>query len=418
MGTKSFCWEPQVPERFRIDYMGQRGDGVAADGAFIAYTLPGENVLAEPDPGHADRRTLVSVETPSPDRIAPICRHFGVCGGCATQHWAGDPYRTWKRDIVASALAHAGIETAVDPIVDAHGAGRRRAVFHARRGPSDLDVGFAAPRAHWIVPIEECPVLVPELGDAIGIARALATALEPLAKPLDLHFTASDSGLDVDIRGSGPLPPPRAAALARLASELRLARLTRHGELVAQGVQPILRMGKAQVPLPPGSFLQATRAGEETLAQLVLEHASAAKRVADLFCGVGPFALRLAERASVTALDSDQGAIEALVKAARTPGLKPIAAAKRDLFRTPLTVQELAAFDTVVFDPPRQGAEAQTRVLAASKVKRVIAVSCNAATFARDARTLIDGGYRLKRVTPVDQFRYSAHVELVALFTR
>ena len=407
-----------MPERFHIDHVGQRGDGVTADGAFIAYTLPGEIVLAEPDPGHADRRTLVSVETPSPDRIAPICRHFGVCGGCATQHWTSSPYLDWKRDLVAGALAHAGIETVVDATIDAHGDGRRRVVFHARRGADRLDVGFAAPRAHWIVPIEECPVLVPGLAGAIGIARAIAAALEPLAKPLDLHVTAADNGLDVDIRGSGPLPPPRAAALARLASELRLARLTRHGELVAQSVQPTLRMGKAQVPLPPGSFLQATRMGEETLARLVCEHAAPAKRVADLFCGVGPFALRLAERASVAAFDSDAGAIDALTSASRAQGLKPIVAAKRDLFRTPLTVQELAAFDTVVFDPPRQGAEAQARVIAAAKAKRVIAVSCNAATFARDARLLIDGGYRLKRVTPVDQFRYSAHVELVALFMR
>lgn len=406
-----------MAERFTIDHMGQRGDGVTREGLFIAYTLPGEIVSADAAE-QPDRRTLVDVETPSVDRIAPICRHFGVCGGCATQHWASEPYRAWKRDLVASALSHAGIDVGVDPVIDAHGTGRRRVVFHARNSGDGLKVGFAAPRAHWIVPIEECPVLAPELGGAIELARRLAGALEPLSKSLDLHFTASDTGLDVDIRGSGSLAPARANALAKLAAELRLARLTRHGELVGQRVAPTLRMGKAHVPLPPGSFLQATREGEETLARLVLEHAGNAKRVADLFCGVGPFALRLAERATVTALDSDAGAIEALAKASKTSGLKPIAAAKRDLFRTPLTVQELKGFDAVVFDPPRQGAEAQVKVLAATKIKRVIAVSCSAVTFARDARILIDGGYRLKRVTPVDQFRYSAHVELVALFER
>jgi 23S rRNA (uracil1939-C5)-methyltransferase len=172
------------------------------------------------------------------------------------------------------------------------------------------------------------------------------------------------------------------------------------------------------VTLPPGAFLQATAAGEEMLARLVCDHAGKAKNIADLFCGVGPFALRLAERARVTAADSEEGAIAALSRAASAPGLKPIKAEKRDLFRRPLLPPELKVFDAVVFDPPRQGADAQARALAASQVPVVIAVSCNAATFARDARILIDGGYRLTGVTPVDQFRHTAHVEIVARFTR
>jgi SAM-dependent methyltransferase len=181
---------------------------------------------------------------------------------------------------------------------------------------------------------------------------------------------------------------------------------------------PTVRIGTAVVPLPPGSFLQATRAGEETLAGLVTEHVGKAKQVADLFCGVGPFALRLAENAKVTAMDSDEAALEALSRASAAPGLKPITVQKRDLFRRPLTSPEMKSFDAVVFDPPRQGAEAQARELAKSKVPLVIAVSCNAATFARDAKILIDGGYQLSAVTPVDQFKYTAHVEIVAAFAR
>jgi 23S rRNA (uracil1939-C5)-methyltransferase len=220
------------------------------------------------------------------------------------------------------------------------------------------------------------------------------------------------------VRGSGPLPPAALVALAQLAETHRLARLTRHGELVAQRAQPAIAIGRASVVLPPGAFLQATQEGEAVLARLVAAHVGDVRHVADLFCGVGPFALRLAERTRVTAVDSDEAAIAALRRAAPTPGLKPIAATARDLFRRPLAAAELAACQAVVFDPPRQGAQAQARELGRSKVPVVVAVSCNPATLARDAQILVAGGYRLERVTPIDQFRYSSHVELVALLRR
>jgi 23S rRNA (uracil1939-C5)-methyltransferase len=182
---------------------------------------------------------------------------------------------------------------------------------------------------------------------------------------------------------------------------------------------PVIAIGGAQVTLPPGSFLQATTSGEETLAGLVAAHCRRAKHIADLFCGVGPFALRLATAARIAAFDSDAGAVAALQKAATaTSGLKPVKTEARDLFRRPLMPQELREFDAVVFDPPRQGAQAQALQLAASKIRVVVAVSCNIATFARDARILVAGGYRLEGVTPVDQFRHTPHVELVAKFTR
>jgi 23S rRNA (uracil1939-C5)-methyltransferase len=206
--------------------------------------------------------------------------------------------------------------------------------------------------------------------------------------------------------------------LARIAEQHKLARITRHGEMVTQRVAPVVTMGRATLTLPPGSFLQATQLGEETLARLVAGHAAKSKTIADLFCGVGPFALRLAETAKVTAMDSDEAALAALAQAAHAPGLKPIAVQKRDLFRRPLTAPELKGFDAVIFDPPRQGADAQARELAKSKVPLVIAVSCNAATFARDAKILLDGGYKLSAVTGVDQFKYTAHVEIVAKFER
>ena len=406
-----------------IDHVGHRGDGIAFTGGhtvFVPYTLPGETVEAGPVADHPDRRQLLRVETASPQRIAPFCPYFGACGGCAIQHWQPQSYAAWKRGIVVDTLAHAAIECPVDDLIDAHGAGRRRITAHARRGgDGQLRVGFAAASSHAIVAIDDCPILDPGLRGALDAARALAEVLKPTTKPLDIQVTATNSGLDVDVRGSGPLPAAMIATLSRVAEQHRLARLTRHGELVLMRGPPVLGIGTAQVTLPPGSFLQATTAGEEVLAALVTKHCKGAKHIADLFCGVGPFALRLAARARISAFDSDPGAITALQKAATsTPGLKPIKAEARDLFRRPLMPQELRDFDAVVFDPPRQGAQAQVQQLANSKVSVIIAVSCNAATFARDARILIDGGYRIEGVTPVDQFRHTPHVELVACFVR
>ena len=412
-----------MPEQLSIARLGHRGDGVAdtpAGPAYIPYALPGETVTVEPVAGHPDRRRLIHVDKPSHERATPICKHFGTCGGCALQHWSLAEYHLWKRSLVAEALAQADVIAPVADLIDAHGTGRRRAVFHARRGIHDiLEVGFTAPRAHHIVAIDDCPILAPELAGALRAAWAIAETLKPAGKPLDIQATATDSGLDVDVRGSGALNAGRMTALARVAEAHSLARLTRHGELVAQRAQPLLQVGRASVPLPPGAFLQATAEGEATLARLVMEHIGKAKRVADLFAGIGTFALRLAERARVSAADRDADAIKALERAvATTSGLKPVEAQSRDLFRRPFVASELKGFDGVVFDPPRQGAEAQARELAKSTVPLVVAVSCDAATFARDAKILVTGGYRIAAVTPVDQFRYSYHVEVVAKFEK
>lgn len=411
-------------ERLTIDHVGHLGDGVSlADGRslFVPYTLSGETVDVAAAPGHhPDRRQLVHIEKASVERIEPLCPHFGVCGGCAIQHWEAAHYRAWKRDLVTATLVQAKIACEVFPLIDAHGNGRRRVTLHARKGTHDvLKVGFAAAHSHDVVPIDRCPILDPGLNGALDAAWALAEPLIGIGKPLDIQITATDGGLDVDVRGSGPLPAAAISALSHAAAKHHLARLTRHGELVLMHQAPGVTMGKVRVMLPPGSFLQATVAGEETLAALVSKHCRRAKHIADLFCGVGPFALRLAETSRLSAFDSDAGAIASLQKAAAaTSGLKPVRAETRDLFRRPLVVEELRDFDAVVFDPPRQGAQAQTERLAASKVPVVIAVSCNIATFARDARILIDGGYKIEGVTPVDQFRHTPHVELVARFRR
>jgi 23S rRNA (uracil1939-C5)-methyltransferase len=411
-----------MTEQLAISSLGGRGDGVTQgpEGPiYVPYALPGEIVDVDGWSGHPDRRHLLRVERASPERIGPICPHFGTCGGCALQHLATAHYREWKRALVVAALEHVGLSAPVDALIDAHGDGRRRATLHARRATHDvLSVGFAAARAHHIVAIDRCPILAPSMNGAIAAAWTIAQALEPLSKPLDIQVTATDGGLDIDVRGSGPLTPQITMALARAAELHRLARVTRHGDIVVRRAAPAITIGRAIVELPPGSFLQATTEGEAALARAVVVHLGGTKNVIDLFCGVGPFALRIAEFARVTAADGDEDAVNALVRAAAlTKGLKPVAAQRRDLFRRPYVAQELRG-DAVVFDPPRQGAEAQAREIAKSTVPVVVAVSCNPATFARDAKILCDGGYRLTQVTPIDQFRYSFHVEIVARFSR
>ena len=412
-----------MAETLLIGHVGHRGDGVVPSpggNVYVPYTLGGETVEVAEVHGHPDRRRLMEIKQASAERIAPFCPHFSVCGGCAIQHWEADAYRAWKRSIVVETLAQTGIDCDVAPLVDAHGSGRRRITLHARMGTHEvLKVGFAAAYSHDIIPIDRCPILDPALDGALDAAWAIAEILKPARKPLDIRFTATGGGLDVDVRGSGPVSAGMTTKLSAVAEQHRLARLTRHGELVLMRNPPVVTIGAAQVTLPPGSFLQATLAGEEALAALTFDHCRRARHLADLFCGVGPFALRLAAKSRVTAFDSDAGSVAALQKAAMSAsGLKPVKAEARDLFRRPLMPQELRDFDAVVFDPPRQGAQAQATQLAAGKVPVVVAVSCNVATFARDAKILIDGGYRIEAVTPVDQFRHTPHVELVARFAR
>jgi len=343
------------------------------------------------------------------DRAEPFCPYFGICGGCALQDLGPASYTALKTEAVERALRNAHVEATLSPMIEAHGDGRRRATLHAR----GKTVGYMQAKSHDLLDITHCPILVPALEQrAVTLSHPIAASIGDC----DIAFTSSDTGLDVAIRTEKRLKPER---LTLLAQRSKLARLSLNGEIVLQDRPPAVKMGRAMVDLPIGSFLQATAMAEQVLAKLVIEGVGAAKSVADLFCGLGPFSLRLAERARVTAMDSDREAIAALQKAVRlVQGLKPIDAKSRDLFRDPLAPVELKGFDAVVFDPPRAGAEAQAKELARSAVKTVIAVSCEPRTFARDAAILVGGGYRLETVTPVDQFAWSTHVEVVGVFRR
>lgn len=401
-----------------IERLGGKGDGVAGHGAdarYVPFALPGERWrLGEGEKGNVRL-------SDSAERAVPRCRHFLTCGGCVTQHMSDGLYRDWKRGLVIEAFRHRGIDVEVAPLVTVALGSRRRAYFGVERRGSDVTIGFREEGQHVLVDLAECPVLDAAIVAAVPGLRALARIAMPDRMGGRLLVTRLDHGLDVSFdNGRRDLVPGERAELAAEAQRLGLVRLAVGGDVIVAAGRPVVTLGGAEVEVGPGIFLQAVPEAERALADLCLGALpKRAKTVADLFCGVGTLTLPLARRVAVTGYDSERRAIAALMNAARhAQGLKPVTAVVRDLFRDPLSPRELAPFDAVVLDPPRAGAAEQAERLAKSKVPVVMAVSCNAATLARDARTLIDGGYRMGAVTPIDQFVYSAHVEAFAVFRR
>jgi 23S rRNA (uracil1939-C5)-methyltransferase len=406
-----------------IERLGAQGDGVAEgpEGPiFVPFTLPGERVRIAVEPGkegngHAG---LLEVLVASPDRIAPICPHFGVCGGCALQHMEAGAYLRWKRDQVVAALKSRGLEAVVEPVRPVRLGSRRRANLALDRDARGLALGYRRARTHELIDVAVCPVLSPRI---VASLPKLKAALAPLLggkREAKIGVTETESGLDIVVEGVRP-KPAALGAFAGHAGAAGVARLTVDGESIAFGAAPTVILGGVTVKLPPGAFLQASREAEAVLVALVRQGVGSAKRVADLFAGLGTFTLALARTAAVDAFEADEAALSALAEAARrTPKLKPVRTFARDLFRAPLGPKELAGYDAVLFDPPRAGAAAQAAELAKSRVPNVVAVSCNPGTLARDLRLLVDGGYRLVRVVPVDQFLFSPHIEVIAHLMR
>jgi 23S rRNA (uracil1939-C5)-methyltransferase len=403
-----------------IARLGAQGDGIAetpSGPVYVPYALPGEQVLVEQ---RGDRARLVAVLAAGADRVAPQCRHFTHCGGCALQHLERGAYLAWKREIVAQAFAARGLEAPVAHVVSVGLGARRRATLSARRTGRGVVLGFFEAKGHDVVDLQECPVTASAIVRALPGLKRLVEPLVSRRLPVRLTVTLAANGLDVAIEDFPGEPGPEVRErLAGAAAAAKLARVTLAGDTIYQSTVPAVRFGPANVVLPPRAFLQAAPAAEAEMVRLVGTAVGQARRVADLFCGLGTFTFPLAMNATVLAVDGDRQAIAALESAARrAPGLKPIEAKVRDLFREPLSAKELERFDAVVFDPPRAGAAAQAAALAMSRVSTLVAVSCNPATLARDARILIDGGYTLERVTPIDQFLYSPHVEAVAVLRR
>lgn len=403
----------------QVTSLGHRGDGIAEtpDGPiFVAGALPGETVSAKVANGRASQ---VHIEQTSSERIEPICRHYEACGGCSIQHLSQPAYLAWKRSLVEKALADRGIEAEVQDVVAGAPGTRRRAVLTAGRAGRQVLLGYHEKASHRLVDIRECPVLVPEIVSALPGLKRLGAELMPKKGELRVTILATTAGLDVAFDQADRKYETKFAQLSQLTVELDLARLSVNGETLLEIRPPVLDMGGTALVPPPGGFTQATLQAENALSELVMAGLGKPKKVADLFAGVGTFALRIARTASVHAVEGDAAALKALNGALRIPkGLKQVTAERRDLFRRPLLAEELNRFDAVVFDPPRAGAQTQAEQLALSRVPHIAAVSCNPATLARDLRILLDGGYTLQKVTPVDQFLFSPHIEVVALLAR
>jgi 23S rRNA (uracil1939-C5)-methyltransferase len=401
-----------------IERLGHRGDGIAqgpGGPVFVPQTLPGE--VVEGDIA-GDQLLNTRILTPSANRIRPPCSHARTCGGCLMQH-AADPFvADWKLGIVKGALAGQGLDAPLRPIETSPPRSRRRATLAARRTKGGALIGFHARASETLVAIPNCQLLHPAVLATFPALEALVVTGGSRSAELSLTVTHSLGGPDVAVTGGKPLDSELRMTLARVAETFNIARLTWDGEVIALRTLPVQRFGKALVAPPPGAFLQATAEGEAALLSAIRGAIGPARRVMDLFAGSGTFSLPLADSAEVHAVESDAAMLAALDRGWRqAQGLHRVTTETRDLFRRPLEPDEFKGFDAVVIDPPRAGAEAQTATLARSRVPVIAFVSCNPVTFARDARSLTEAGYVMDWLQVVDQFRWAAHVELVARFS-
>ncbi len=427
----SFCWPAKkataaTMAEFLIESLGARGDGICRDGngtVYIPYSAPGDRVEATitGQRGAARSARLDKVLAPGPDRVAPPCPHFGICGGCALQHLNDVAYRRWKLEILRNALAHRGFDDVpIAEMIAIPPASRRRARFSAWRRRKGVQLGFNAPGSHDIVDVRACHILVPAIAAVMDELRALLADLLPGGGKADVQVTATETGLDIWLVANIPHSAQTDMRLAEFAQAADLARLATgtRPEIVMVRRPPRVTFDGVAVTPPPDGFLQASLAGERALSDLVCRGVGRAGKVADLFAGIGTFSFPLSGNAEVLAVDGTGDQTQALVDGRNAARRGRIEVEVRDLERRPLSVEELRTFEAVVFDPPRAGARNQALALAASAVPVVVAVSCNPSTFARDARALVDGGYRLLSLAPVDQFPWSRHLELVACFQR
>ncbi|RWX77192.1 class I SAM-dependent RNA methyltransferase [Neorhizobium lilium] len=407
-----------------IEKLGAQGHGIAhADNVpvYVPYALPGETIAIA---RNGDHGTVMSTSNLSSDRVTPPCKHFGyegdLCGGCVLQHLADEPYHAFKRNLVIEALKSRGLEPEVAPLFIARPGERRRVVFSVRQTDKGFLLGYNRAESNHLFSVEECPITSAGIVDRLDTIRAVGRALAQGSDVFRLAVLETLSGLDIAAEGLKPLNDKQRRAATETVLSLRgIARLSVNSEVVIEQQRPLIDFGGTKVSPPPGAFVQATVPAEEAMSNLVLSHLAKSKRVIDLFAGSGTFALRLARKAKVHAVEGDDKSVKSLDHAARnTQGLKPVTVEKRDLFRRPMMASELKLYDGLVFDPPRAGADTLAKELARSAIKSVAAVSCNPATLARDLRILVDGGYRIKTVVPIDQFLWSAHVEAVALLEK
>lgn len=418
-----------------VSALGRQGDGIAGteDGRlFIPYAAPGDVLRVQLPHKRAKtmRVDIVEVLTAGPDRQDPVCAHFSHCGGCAVQHVRASAYTGWKRSLVCDALARRGIDASVvQDVVPGDVGRRRRTRLHARLTATGIILGYLSARSHHIVAVTECPVLVPEIVAILDPLRLLLARSMTHGQEAVVSVTRCKNGLDMTLALGESLTLEDRERIVSFANKNDLARLSwcslvrgKSGETetVIRRSPSTINYAGIDVEIPPDAFVQPTAEGETVLRHAVLSTVSGATRVVDLFAGCGSFSLPIAASGShVLAVDSCANQLTALDLGARRANLGEFVRTQvRDLNRQPLMDPDLADYEAVILDPPRAGAMIQAKILADSPVAAIVYVSCNPASFARDARALIDGGYDLQTLLPVDQFLFSSHIELVATFRK
>jgi len=416
-----------------VEAIGPRGDGIATVGderVFVPFTVPGDRIRVRlsPDKQGRLRGRLLEILAPGADRAEPPCPHFGVCGGCALQHLSPSAYRDWKLERLLDDLARHGIvDPPLTPLHEVGPGARRRADLTAIRRRDDLLLGYNERGSHRVIDLAACPVMRPEIAGLIVPLRDALHAVLPEGGSAECMVTLTDSGLDLLLSTTAELGMAGRDRLVVLAETADLARVSRShprsrgSEPVVVRRRPTIRFGTVDVELPAGAFLQATAAGEAALTEVVVEATRESRRVIDLFAGCGTFALPVAAgdpKRVVHAVDAARPALDALAHAARAVPLPRVTVESRNLMTRPLGAEALSVYDAVILDPPRAGAIDQVEQVAASRVPTVVYVSCNPRSFARDASLLLEGGFELAALRPVDQFHWSPHLELAAVFLR
>ncbi|MDB4208002.1 class I SAM-dependent RNA methyltransferase [Amylibacter sp.] len=402
-----------------VDRLGQLGDGIidTPNGEIFApFTLPGEHIEGNVENGRVNSPKIIK---PVSDRIKPACKHFKSCGGCSLQHASDTVISDWKIRKTQDALSQVNLHPEFRPIINSKAGSRRRATFAAKRTKKGALVGFHGRASDVIIEISECPISDPILLSGMPAFSQFAILGSSRKAVLRISATVSGNGLDVKIDNGKKLSATEISKFAQICNQFKILRLMWNDDVIAQSNPPSQKMGLADVIPPSGAFLQATKSGEAALIKTVLEIIGPSKRVVDLFAGCGTFALPISSKATVHALEGDVNMIAALNSGWRAAGgLHDIKSETRDLFRRPLMPDEFKKIDAIVIDPPRAGAVSQVVEIAKANVGRIAFVSCNSATFARDASILCNNGYNLDWVQVIDQFLWNPHIELVAQFTK
>ncbi|WP_034988825.1 class I SAM-dependent RNA methyltransferase [Bartonella senegalensis] len=408
-----------MSNRVVIDHIGASGHGISnsSHGVIsVPFTLPGEVAIVSL---HGKYGKLIALEEKSSERIDAVCQHFENCGGCVLQHWHADTYRSWKRQLVVDALKRYGIYVFVSPLIECGYQNRRRITLTALATRKGHIVGFNRYLSHDVIALEECPVTRLEIISKLDSIKLLCALIGNHTKRFQVTMTSVANGLDVAFEGCIVRDEYIRQKMVHTALTCGMTRLSVEGEVLVEQEKPLIYFGDVCVEFPAGGFLQATCEAENIMGDIILAYLKKAKNAVDLFSGVGTFTLRMAKKMNVHAVENDETALANLDRAARfATGLKTVTCEKRDLFRHPLSAKELSCFECVVFDPPRAGAREQVRELAKTTIPRVVAISCNPVTLARDLSLLVAGGYTIEKIIPIDQFLWSPHVEIVAFLSK